>query len=78
MNEDSQNPQIDASRIRVDGNIAGAIFVAGTVAICLTGIPGLGYLLLAALALGGGVALALRVHRHEVPGTSGILAGKNK
>jgi hypothetical protein len=64
VRDDTQNPQINLAKIPVDGNVAGAIFVVGTVAICLTGIPGLGYPALAAVILGGGVALALRWLRH--------------
>ena len=78
MKEELQNAQIDSSKIRVDGNIAGAIFVAGTVAICLIGIPWLWYLMAGALTLGGGIAMALHFVRHETTGAPWILNGRKK
>jgi len=65
MREDLDVPQMNVSRIRVDGNIAGAIVAVATVAICLVGIPALSFLVVAAAVLGGGVALALRRLRGE-------------
>jgi hypothetical protein len=63
MREDRDLAQINVAKIRVDGNVAGAIFAVGSVATCLVGIPALGYLFLAALVMGGGVALALHLTR---------------
>jgi hypothetical protein len=65
MREDRDLAQINVAKIRVDGNIAGAIFAVGSVAVCLVGIPALGYLALAAVVVGAGVALALRLMRGE-------------
>jgi hypothetical protein len=63
MREDREVAQINIAKIRVDGNIAGAILAVGTLAIGLVGIPALGYLALAAVLTGGGVALALHLTR---------------
>jgi hypothetical protein len=78
MREEPQNPQINMAKIPVDGNVAGAIFALGSVAICLTGIPVLGYLLLAAIVVGGGVSLMLRLLPHDAPGASWIRSGLKK
>ncbi|HEY4360921.1 MAG TPA: hypothetical protein VGN17_08130 [Bryobacteraceae bacterium] len=63
MRDETLVPQINVSRIRVDGNIAGAIFAVGSLAIGLVGIPSLWPLALGAVVVGGGVALALRLVR---------------
>ncbi len=78
MQEDTQRPQINMSKLAVGGGIAGAVFTAGSMLIFLTGIPVLRYVFPAAMALGCGVALILHFMRHETPGASWILAAGQK
>ncbi|MEP7362496.1 MAG: hypothetical protein ABI972_04505 [Acidobacteriota bacterium] len=56
---------INIAKIPVAAGAAGAIFGAGSMAILLIGIPELQVLFPAALLLGCGIALALRVLRRE-------------
>lgn len=60
MNDDTQRPQINMSKIPVGGGVAGAIFVLGSMLILLEGIPALWYFLAGAVALGIGIACVLR------------------
>jgi hypothetical protein len=76
--EDIRNPQINSAKIAAGGNIAGAIFTIGSMAILLVGLPQLWYIFPAALVLGGGVALTLHFMRHETPGASWILSATKK
>ena len=75
MNQGSPNPQINVSKIRGGGGVAGALFAFGSMLIFLVGIPRLRFFLLAAIILGCGVALILRFARHETPGKPWILTG---
>ena len=75
MSEEIRNPQINISKIVVGGGIAGAFFAAVSTLIFLMGIPLTRYMLPAALILGGGIALVLRLVRHKTPGTPWILPG---
>jgi hypothetical protein len=75
MKEDGRIPQINISKIAVDGGIAGAIFTVASMLIFLIGIPILRFLFPAAIVLGGVVALILRFRRKETPGAPWLLAG---
>ena len=77
MPEEIRNPQINISKIVVNGGIAGAFFAAVSTLIFLMGIPLTRYMLPAALILGGGIALVLRFVRHKTPGTPWILPATN-
>jgi hypothetical protein len=74
MTEDHRNPQINSAKIAAGGNIAGAIFTLGSMAILLIGLPQLWYIFPAAAVLGCGVALILHFVRRETPGASWILS----
>jgi hypothetical protein len=63
MSEGAAGPQINMSKIRVGGGIAGAIFAVSSMLIFLIGIPEIRYMFPAAILLGCGVALAL----HFIP-----------
>lgn len=73
MNQGSPNPQINVSKIPGAGGIAGALFAFGSMVIFLIGIPRLRFFLLAAIVLGCGIALILRLARRETPGKPWIL-----
>lgn len=66
------SPAINIARIPVNGAVGG-IFAFGTMAILLIGLPEVRYLFPAAVLLGSGVALALRLFRREAPATTSIL-----
>ena len=68
MNEDTERPQIDSAKLRVGGNIAGAMFTIGSMLIFLFGIPVLRYMFPVAILAGCAVALVFRLIRHETPG----------
>ena len=53
-------PEIDIAKIKVGGGVAGAIFTLGSMWIFLAGIPALWYFLALAIAVGAGIAVALR------------------
>ena len=74
MENGSPRPQINASKLRVGGEIVGAIFAIGTVLIFLAGVPLLRYVFPFAIVLGCLVALVLRLVRHEKPGAPWLLA----
>ena len=78
MSEETQNPQINISKIAVGGGIAGAFFAAVSMLIFLMGIPLLRLLFPAAIALGGGIALVFHFARHKTPGTPWIHSGTKK
>jgi hypothetical protein len=73
MQEGTPSPQINVSKIKGSGGIAGALFAIISMAIFLIGIPLLRYLFPAAIVLGCVVALIIHFIRHETPGTSWIL-----
>jgi hypothetical protein len=75
MNQESPTPQINVSKIPGGGGIAGALFAIGGMLIFLVGIPRFRFFLLAAIILGCGVALLLRIVRRETPGKPWILSG---
>jgi multisubunit Na+/H+ antiporter MnhB subunit len=56
------------------GGIAGALFAISSVLIFLIGIPRLRFFFPAAIILGCGVALILRLVRRETPGKPWILS----
>jgi hypothetical protein len=68
MKEGAAGPQINMSKIRVGGGIAGAIFTVSSMLIFLIGIPEIRYLFPAAIVFGCGVALILHFIRHKPPG----------
>ncbi|MBZ5580104.1 MAG: hypothetical protein LAP40_26385 [Acidobacteriia bacterium] len=74
MSEGAPNPQINVSKIPGSAGIAGAMFAFGGMLIFLIGIPRFRYFLLAALVVGGGIALVLRFIRRETPGKPWILS----
>jgi hypothetical protein len=71
--KDPHNPQINASKIPVAGNVAGAIFALGVIAICVTAFPALWYIGPAAILVGCGVALLLRFSHRKTPGAPWLL-----
>jgi hypothetical protein len=66
--KETTRPQINISKIRFGGGIAGAVFTIGSMLIFLTGLPALKYFLLAAIAIGCGVAGVIHFAPHETPG----------
>lgn len=71
--EDTRPPQINVSKIAVDGGIAGAIFAIGSMVLFLVGIPVLRWAFPVAVVVGCVVALVLRAARREKPGTDRLL-----
>jgi len=64
MKTDSPRTEINMAKIPADSNVGGILFVVGSMAVFLVGIPSLRYLLPAAALLGCGIALALHfIHR---------------
>ena len=78
MLRETPRPQINASKLRVGGEIVGAVFAVGTMLIFLTGIPMLRYTFPVAVVLGCIVALVLRFLPHDNPGTPWLLAATEK
>ena len=78
LGEGTPSPQINMSKMPVGGGIAGAMVVLSSMVIFLVGIPALQYFLLAAIILGGGVALFIHFRRHETPGKAWIPAATKK
>lgn len=78
MSDNPQNPQINVSRIRSGGGIAGALFAVISTVIFLIGIPMLRYFLPAAIVIGCAVALMIHFVRHETPGTPWIRSATEK
>jgi hypothetical protein len=72
--KESPRPQIDASKLRVGGEIVGAIFALGSMLIFMIGVPLLRYVFPVAVVLGCLIALVLRRVRHENPGAPWLLA----
>ena len=67
MTDETQNPQIDMSRIHIGSGVGGALAASASVLIILLGLPELWYFLFGALAIGCGVALVLHFSRHKHP-----------
>ena len=66
MQDSAPTPQINVSRIPGGSGVAGALFAVISLVIFLVGIPALRYFLLAAIVLGGGMALVLHfIHRES-------------
>jgi len=65
MSNDTQNPQIDFSKIAIGGGIGGALIAIGSVSIILLGLPELGYFLGGAIALGCAIAVVLHFAHHS-------------
>lgn len=78
MSEDPKRPQINSAKLRVGGEVAGAIFTVGTVLIFLLGIPVLRYIFPAAILVGCALALVLHFIRHENPGAPWLLSATEK
>jgi hypothetical protein len=78
MREGTPNPQINYSKLQIGGNIAGAVFALGAIAIGVTGIPMVRYILPAAIVVGGGIALILHFAHPRNPGAPWILPGTKK
>ena len=74
MKDNTPNPQINASKLRVGGEIVGAIFAIGTMLIFLTGIPVLRYIFLVAVVLGCIFAVVLRFIPHSNPGRPWLIS----
>jgi hypothetical protein len=74
MIEDAARPQINASQLIVGGGFLGAIFAAASAAIFLIGIPILRVMFPASIALGLGMAIALRFRRHKTTGAPWLLS----
>jgi sugar phosphate permease len=75
---ETTRPQINASKLAIGGGIAGAAFTIGSMLIFLTGLPTLRYMFAAALILGCGIALFLRLVRHKTPGALWLLSATEK
>lgn len=75
---DPPRPQINASKLRVGGEIVGALFTFGTMLIFLIGIPVLRYLFPVAIVLGIVVALVLRIVKRESPGAPWLIAASER
>ena len=76
--EDSPRPQINASKLRVGGEIVGALFTIGTMLIFLIGIPVLRYVFPVAILLGCLVALVLHFVNHKNPGAPWLIAATER
>jgi hypothetical protein len=78
VRENTPNPQINYSKLQIGGNIAGALFAIAAVAIGVTGIPMVRYILPVALVVGVGIALVLHFSHPRNPGSPWILPGTKK
>jgi hypothetical protein len=78
VTDDFPQPEINAAKLPVGGNIGGLIFAAGTVIIFYWGIPLLRYMFPAAIVAGGVTALVIHFVRHETPGAPWILSAEKK
>jgi len=62
----SPHPGISVHNIRVGGGAAGFLFAACTMLVFLLGVPALRWFFVGSIALGLGIAVALRlVHKHN-------------
>lgn len=73
MSDETQNPQINISKIPMGSGIGGALAAIASVLIIVLGLPELWYFLPCSLALGCVVALVLHFKRHKNPGDPWIL-----
>jgi hypothetical protein len=78
MSDETQNPQINISKIPMGSGIGGALAAAASVLIILLGIPRLWFFIFGAIALGCAIALVLHFVRHRNPGESWILPATKK
>jgi hypothetical protein len=78
MSEENLSPQINASKLRIGGGIAGVLFTIGSMLIFLIGIPILRYLFPAAILLGCVAALVFRFKPHQTPGAPWLLSAIEK
>ena len=78
MKDNPAYSEINAAKIPVGGNVGGLIFAVATVMIFFWGIPLLRYMFPAAIALGCGIAVILRLIRHEASGAAWILSAGKK
>ena len=62
-----QAPEINQSRIRVDGNIGGLMYVVGSLAVTLIGLPFMRWFFFAAIGLGLVCAITLLAWRNAHP-----------
>ena len=63
---DSLHPGISVHHIQVGGGVAGSLVAIVSMLIFLVGVPALRYFLVGAIAIGSGIAIALRlVHQHN-------------
>lgn len=67
MQERPPCPQINMSKLAVDGNIGGTIFAIGCMLVVLIGIPAIRYLFPVALVLGCAIALVLHFIHPKAP-----------
>ena len=74
MRESTPNPQINVSKIPGGGGFAGFLFAVISMLIFLIGIPRLRVFFPAAILLGCGIAVVLRLVRRETPGKPWILS----
>ena len=73
MTDETQNPQINISKIPMGSGIGGAFAAFACILIILLGLPELWYFLPGSIALGCAVALVLHFIRHKNPGEPWIL-----
>jgi hypothetical protein len=73
MTDDTQNPQINISKIPMGSGIGGALAAVASMLIILLGLPELWYFLPGSMLLGCVVALVLHFIRHKNPGEPWIL-----
>jgi hypothetical protein len=78
MKDETQNPQINISRIPMGSGIGGAFAAVACILIILLGLPELWYFIPGSAALGCGVALVLHFIRHKNPGEAWILPATKK
>jgi hypothetical protein len=78
VNTETQNPQINISKIPMGSGMGGALAALASMAIILLGLPELWYFLPGSLAVGCGVALVLHFSRHKNPGEPWILPATKK
>ena len=78
MKDETQNPQINISKIPMGSGIGGAFAAVASMLIILLGLPELWYFVPGSAALGCIVALVLHFIRHKNPGEAWILPAMKK
>jgi hypothetical protein len=73
MKDETENPQINISKIPMGSGIGGALAAVASIVIILLGLPELWYFLPGSMLLGCIVALVLHFMRHRNPGEPWIL-----